>query len=214
VTVPQRPAGENASIDVVLNGAVLSEIMIDAIAQDPGSIGSILFAMTERSTPDLEGLADYMITKYSNGSGMSEGVFYSMLCNEEHVFALPDEVNRDGTAYWQWFGSPELADVPEANIDFCNHWPAGSPSPIENEAVVSDIPALLLVGEFDPLTPPDLAKSTRHNLRNSFGFEFMNAGHGLAISHFCARNAISAFLDRPGERPNAICLGGTIAREF
>jgi pimeloyl-ACP methyl ester carboxylesterase len=156
-----------------------------------------------------------MIEKYSDGSYMSEGVHHSVLCNEEYAFAPPEELERDSAAIWRWLSLPELADMPEANDNFCNYWQAGSPSAVENEAVVSGIPVLLLAGEFDPLTPPDLAKSTRHNLHNSYGFEFMNGGHGLAISHLCARTAISAFLERPAERPNAICLvAPTIAREF
>lgn len=215
VTVSQRPTGEDRTIDVVFDGGLVSEIMIDAIAQDPGSISSVFLVLLDKSPTSLEGLADYMIVKYSNGSNVSEGVFYSVLCNEEYAFTPPEELEKDSAAYWQWLSLPELADMPEANANLCNYWQAGSPSPVENEAVVSDIPTLLLAGEFDPLTPPDLAKSTRRNLQNSYGFEFMNAGHGVAISHYCARDAISAFLDRPAERPNAICLvAPKIVREF
>ena len=65
--------------------------MVDAVAQDPGNIGNVFLAMSERSPKYLEGLADYMIEKYSDGSYMSEGVHHSVLCNEEYAFTPPGE---------------------------------------------------------------------------------------------------------------------------
>ena len=214
VTLHQRPAGEDAAIDVVVDGIMLNEIMIDTVAADPGSINYLLGSIQDKAPTALDWLADYMINKYGSGYGVSEGVFYSVLCNEEYPFADPAEIERDLAAYWQWVGITDVEHLPKDNANFCRHWLQGVPLSIENDPVVSEIPALLLAGEFDPLTPPEFAKATRDNLKNSFGFEFPDSGHVVAMSSICARSVVSAFVDNPAARPAPACLKWARVREF
>ena len=40
----------------------------------------------------------------------------------------------------------------------CDIWGAGTADPIEDKAVVSSIPTLVVAGQYDPITPPSWGK--------------------------------------------------------
>ena len=64
----------------------------------------------------------------------------------------------------------------------CDRWNDRPTDPIESEAVVSDIPTLLLSGQFDPTTPPRWADLAAETLSNSYSFVIPMAGHGCCCS--------------------------------
>jgi hypothetical protein len=39
-------------------------------------------------------------------------------------------------------------------LDICGFWPTLMPDAVENQPATSDIPALVLAGEYDPVIPP------------------------------------------------------------
>jgi pimeloyl-ACP methyl ester carboxylesterase len=81
-----------------------------------------------------------------------------------------------------------------------------APDPVENMPVVSDIPALVLSGEFDPITPPEWGRAVAADLSNSFFFEFPTVGHGVIRSDTCARDMALAFLNDPTTEPDSSCM--------
>ncbi|NIT65351.1 MAG: alpha/beta hydrolase, partial [Gemmatimonadetes bacterium] len=60
----------------------------------------------------------------------------------------------------------------------CELWQSGAADPVENQAVSSDIPTLVLGGEFDPITPPQYGRQAAATLPNSFFFQYPGLGHG------------------------------------
>ena len=82
----------------------------------------------------------------------------------------------------------------------------GEADPDFRTAVQSDVPTLILVGEFDPVTPPEWADVAAEGLSHASVFVFPAVGHGVLDSHVCASDLVRAFLDRPqAPRPPA-CL--------
>jgi pimeloyl-ACP methyl ester carboxylesterase len=78
---------------------------------------------------------------------------------------------------------------------------------VQNQAVTSSIPTLILVGEFDTATPPQWARLTGQTLSNSFLFEFPGAGHSLLTTTDCSVDIITEFLDEPDTEPDRTCIG-------
>ena len=68
--------------------------------------------------------------------------------------------------YPQFAGSLRTRIVGGPGAEFCQEWDSGQAGPIENEPVVSDVPTLLLAGEFDPITPPAWARQAAETLTN------------------------------------------------
>jgi pimeloyl-ACP methyl ester carboxylesterase len=88
----------------------------------------------------------------------------------------------------------------------CRYWDSGQAPPAFRKPVVSDVPALLLAGEFDPVTPPEWAELAVRNLRHGELFVFPGIGHGVLDSHHCAVELVRAFLADPnaGEAPKCL----------
>jgi Tol biopolymer transport system component/pimeloyl-ACP methyl ester carboxylesterase len=130
------------------------------------------------------------------------GMHYSVWCREEVAF----ESREEALAF--------AADLPSVFSDLfadaydwavCAAWEAGVADPIENEAVVSDIPTLVLSGRYDPVTPPAWGRMAAETLAHSFVYEFPNTAHGAIRSNRCALEIGLQFLDDPTVEPDASC---------
>jgi TAP-like protein. len=131
-------------------------------------------------------------------------MYLSVQCCEELSFSDPEELASACDEY------PRLQSM---YYDTCNPdegilalyeiWNVTEAAPIENEPVISDIPALVLAGEYDPITPPAWGRMVAENLPNSFFFEFPGVGHGAAGSgEECPLNIALEFLSDPTTEPD------------
>lgn len=87
----------------------------------------------------------------------------------------------------------------------CDRWRENPVDPIEDEPVVSDIPTLLLSGQFDPATPPRWAGLAAETLSNSYSFVIPMTGHGVGVSTACGRTIMEKFLTSPTTNPVSPC---------
>lgn len=147
-----------------------------------------------------------------NTDFFSIGMQYSVQCNEENSFSEPGA------------GAAAAADYPDIGEAFangavvdeeiCGFWGAGTANPIENEAVSSDIPTLILSGEYDPITPPAWGLLVGEGLNDDYFFEFPGLGHGVSISGDCPLSVTQAFLDDPTTEPDTACIAEMGGPEF
>jgi len=134
----------------------------------------------------------------------SEGLFYSVECYEE----LPFNSLQEAAALEAGNRSPLLPYLrPETGsvFDVCEIWNVGRPPAVENQPVRSNIPTLVLAGQYDPVTPPAWALSAASYLPNSFYYEFPGVGHGV-VETACGMQLIADFLNNPRTAPNAACI--------
>jgi hypothetical protein len=133
---------------------------------------------------------------------------YSVQCNEEVSFITAEELDEVYKAYPELQGIfYDLADTEESICATCQNWESGEADPIENEPVYSDIPTLILAGEYDPITPPSWGQIAAETLPSSYYFEFPGVGHGTSVSgKDCPVNIALAFLDDPTSQPDTTCL--------
>jgi pimeloyl-ACP methyl ester carboxylesterase len=139
------------------------------------------------------------------------GMRYSVWCREEAAFESEDEALALAAELPPVFGDL-FADA--FDWDVCASWQAGIADPIENEAVVSDIPTLVLSGRYDPVTPPAWGRMAAQTLRNSFVYEFSITAHGAMRSNRCALEIGLQFLDDPTTEPDASCLDALGGPDF
>jgi pimeloyl-ACP methyl ester carboxylesterase len=72
------------------------------------------------------------------------------------------------------------------------------------KTVASDIPTLLISGDFDPVTPASNANIVAEKLRNNQHFVFKNNGH-VPING-CFFRLAKQFLDNPTEKLDGSCV--------
>jgi hypothetical protein len=85
-------------------------------------------------------------------------------------------------------------------------WSVKQADPSVKQPLVSDIPTLVLEGEFDPVTPPEYGRLVASYLPNSTFYNFPNAGHNVVTTVECARQAARAFFDDPTNTPKVACM--------
>ena len=85
---------------------------------------------------------------------------------------------------------------------------------MEDQPVVSQLPALILSGEYDPITPPAWGRLAAETLDHSFFYEFPGIGHGVMRSNECGLEIGLSFLDHPTVAPDATCIDGLTGPEF
>jgi len=88
----------------------------------------------------------------------------------------------------------------------CQMWGAAPPDPKENAPVSSDVPTLVLSGEYDPITPPSWADTAAATLRHSEVYHALGTGHAVITRGACPRKLIATFLDNLTANSAAACL--------
>lgn len=84
----------------------------------------------------------------------------------------------------------------------------------EYAPVSTDIPALIVAGEMDPITPPPLAKAILPGFSNGTYVEFPFTGHGPLRSVECGGDLLNLFYDDPTAAPDLSCVDEMEAPEF
>lgn len=92
------------------------------------------------------------------------------------------------------------------HFTMCEAWGLEAADRIESVAVTSDVPALVLAGGYDPVTPPAWSESTANALEHSFFYEFPHVGHGVMRSTECGLSMGLQFLDDPDSEPDTTCI--------
>ncbi|MGB0387002.1 MAG: alpha/beta fold hydrolase [Ardenticatenaceae bacterium] len=178
-------------------------------------IPSLPQLITEIEGGDYATLSALLSSFLINGEFFSMGMQYSVQCNEENVFTDEAEVIAAAEKH------PELSPLFVNSINFgppalevCDLWGAGSADAVENEAIRSDIPTLILAGEYDPITPPAWGRQVNSHLSNANMYEFPGTGHGVSSSGECAVELVESFLADPEGEPDASCLTTVTSPEF
>jgi pimeloyl-ACP methyl ester carboxylesterase len=131
------------------------------------------------------------------------GMRYSVWCNEEFPFEDPTKISDRS------FLPPNLQHLTIETMppEICGIWPRGTPHPIDNEPVQSDIPVLIASGQFDPDTPPQFGRQVTKSLPHSFHIIFPGESHLPLFTYGSGKTIVQDFLDAPEVRPGKDMVG-------
>jgi len=128
------------------------------------------------------------------------GMQFSVLCSEDAPRIEPGSVERE-TA-----GTFLGAEMAELRLKPCEFWPRAQMDPAYYVNSPSDIPALILSGELDPVTPPSWGQLVASQWKNSRHVAVPATGHG-AVSSGCVMKLITQFLnDGNASKLDASCV--------
>jgi pimeloyl-ACP methyl ester carboxylesterase len=137
---------------------------------------------------------------------VSQGMQVAVQCNEDATFARAREFV---TARDQHRAAAGLAFSPlfhESFLEICAAWGLTATDRAENAGVRSEVPALLISGEFDPITPPENAREAARTLGRATQLVVPRGGHTAGLLSPCARATMVRFLDAPQRTPDTSCL--------
>ncbi|MFT5194725.1 MAG: pimeloyl-ACP methyl ester carboxylesterase [Cellvibrionaceae bacterium] len=129
--------------------------------------------------------------------GDAQGMYNSVMCHDEFAFADIDTADAytANNVPDQLYTGLFLGTVDQFST--CDVWDVGSAEAYVDAAVVSDIPTLVLVGEFDTATPPVWGELTVETLSNGILAQIPSAGHSLVSTNDCAISLMDAFFNNP-----------------
>jgi len=90
--------------------------------------------------------------------------------------------------------------------ELCNAWQPVWASPEIFKPVVSNVPVLILAGEYDPVCPPLFGEITSKTLSKSTLIIVPSASHAAIHADDCLRKIADDFLLRPKLKPNFVCV--------
>ncbi|HEX3250084.1 MAG TPA: alpha/beta hydrolase [Pyrinomonadaceae bacterium] len=122
----------------------------------------------------------------------SNGMYLSVTCAEDLPWIKPGEGER--MAANTFLGDYRLRQQREA----CALWPRATIEPDYSQAVRSDVPALILTGEWDPVTPPSNGENAAKALKNSLHIVVPHGAHGFGGLEGieCVDNIVAEFIER------------------
>jgi pimeloyl-ACP methyl ester carboxylesterase len=199
---------EERTVTVWMDGDVFMDAIHGSLYRTD-AIPWIPMMIYEVSRGNPEGIGVPLEVAYDRDP-VSTGMYYSVMCREEVVFEAYEDALARAAAL-----PPQLVEHFAAfAFTLCESWRSGQASPVENEPVVSDIPTLVLTGQYDPVTPPAFGQLAAESLANSFFYEFPGTGHCPSFSNSCALDIVLAFLDDPGKEPDASCTEKLAGPDF
>jgi pimeloyl-ACP methyl ester carboxylesterase len=132
-----------------------------------------------------------------------EGQHLAYICKEELPFESKARLAA-GAA-----GDP-VAEVLVPSLsrlfDVCGAVNSGAADPVENQPVITSIPALFVAAEIDPGCPPPLTEAAARGYANSQVVIVTNATHGVINASPCTQRMARDFLRDPSKPVDRTCL--------
>lgn len=193
------------SYDVALDGDSLMVLLFEFLyyTEVIPSLPQILYQASEGSYGSAARLLGVAL---ASEEAVSRGMHFSTQCHDELGFsslkqfeAALDEV-------------PELKGLFEDSVagtlgyEICEGWQSGQADSAVTEPVTSDIPTLIMAGEYDPITPPDWGRHAAETLANAYFFEYPGVGHAASLVAGCPPDMMIAFLEDPASAPDDACI--------
>jgi pimeloyl-ACP methyl ester carboxylesterase len=138
--------------------------------------------------------AQFLLASREYGEVLALGMHNSVVCTEDVPFYDPRSIDRARLAR-TFLGTAQL----DALAAVCRVWPRGVLDPDLHAPLASDVPALLLSGGDDPVTPPRYAAEAARGLSNSLSVVLAGFGHGQLTAP-CMDRVLAEFLERAAVR--------------
>lgn len=180
--------GEESEMDVkrsTITGGIFGALYNSKTA----SLLPLLITRAEQG--DFSGFLALQATGGGIESNMAEGMHFSVVCSEDAPRIATAELEQEASGT---FVGSEMA---RWRMKVCSFWPHGEVDPTYYENAPSDVPALVLSGELDPVTPPVWGQQVASVWKNSKHIVVPGTGHGALFSG-CTMKLMNQFLDEGG----------------
>ena len=139
----------------------------------------------------------------------ANGMYLSVTCAEDLPWIKPGEAERNGVD--TFLGDYRARQQRAA----CEIWPRAEIPKNYAEPTKSKVNALILTGQWDPVTPPAYGDSAAKHLPNSLHLVIPQAGHGFGglTGGDCIQNLVADFIDRGTTNGLDMSCVKTIRRE-
>ena len=213
VKIDVKIPGKNKTHTVTFTGRLLVEILFELLYDSEviPVLPALLDATYREKYDLLKQLLPSVIFPYANpagpGKAFSDGMYYSVECAEQVQFITLDEAKAAAKDVM-----PEIRDVfltdEHSLLNVCYGWGVKKGLPVEKLPITSDLPTLVLAGQFDPITPPSNGLSTTKTLSHSTFVEFPGLAHttlSTVPATRCVTGIVESFLENSLSKVDMSC---------
>ena len=178
--------GEPHSLNVTYSHFALA---LRLMSYAPETAATIPLLISDAAVGNLVPIATTAVTVIDDLlEALNYGMHNAAVCTEDAPFLERSRIDMDalGDTY---LGTAQLEQITE----MCSLWPQG---PIDSDfkaPLESDIPTLVLSGEFDPITPPEYAERVLKTLTNAVHVVAPGQGHGV-VGRGCVPQLLGDFV--------------------
>jgi pimeloyl-ACP methyl ester carboxylesterase len=193
------------SYDVSLDGDSLMGLLFEFLYYTDviPSLPQIIYQISDGSYGSAARLMGVLL---ASQEAVSRGMHFSTQCHDELAFSSPTQFDAALDEVPELKGLFEDSVAGTLGYDICAGWQSGRADPSVQDPVTSDIPTLVMAGEYDPITPPDWGRHAVETLANAFFFEYPGVGHAASLVAGCPRDMTIAFLEDPTAAPDDACI--------
>jgi pimeloyl-ACP methyl ester carboxylesterase len=204
VTLRLTAAQGHGTYPVAITGASFTEVVMEALysASYIPLIPRLIVDTAQGRYGLLLQAAQALIV---SAQSQSKGMYFSMMCADDQASSSPAKIARSARALPATIRSAVVAAVTD-ELTRCRIWHVASVSARNRQFFSSNIPTLLLEGEFDPRTPPSGAVAMAKHLRHSYYFLYPGLGHGVVSTGTCPGLMVAIFLEVPTHKPVSSCI--------
>ena len=168
------------------------------------------FVIEEIYAGNLSVITPLAQTRFASMFNTPLGIYYAVECAEEYPF---NDMEYQQIAAQKYTGLENFLPTP-SDPYICEAWNAQPVDTSFREPVVSDIPTLILSGEYDAVTPAAFSQQTDSRLGNAVHVNIPGLSHSVMDVDSCARQMAAAFIASPESFSTTICQLGNEALEF
>lgn len=186
--------GEFESITMTREYAVIALRMFSYAPETMGLI-PLMVSLANHDQPETMAYQAQMMMNSLN-QGLNNALEISVSCAEDVPY-MPKETNQTNSLF-----GDDLFELMHAR---CELWDSIAVDPSFKEPVESDIPTLLLSGEYDPVTPPAFAEKAMQTLSNAQHLVAEGQGHIIG-TRGCMPKILTAFIKDPETELDTACM--------
>jgi pimeloyl-ACP methyl ester carboxylesterase len=165
-------------------------LRLSIYSAEPTALLPLLLHETTSSKDFAHIATQYLLLSRSYTDVIAVGMNNTVACTEDIPFYDPKRVERSVLEH-TFLGASQL----DALLAVCKIWPHGPIDPDFHAPLHSDVPALLLSGSDDPVTPPEYGEEARRGLSNSLHVVLKDFGHGQLAAP-CVDRVMEQFIER------------------
>jgi pimeloyl-ACP methyl ester carboxylesterase len=207
VNIDHPRTGE--AVTVYLTGDDLVLGVFNAL-RDVRLIGYLPFVIEEIYAGNMSVITPLAQNGFASMFNTPLGIYYAVECAEEFPF---NDMERQQIVAQGYTGLENFLPTP-SDPSICAAWNAEPVNASFREPAASDVPALVLSGEYDAVTPAVLSQQTASRLKNAVYINIPGLSHSVMDVDACARQMAAAFIDSPEMFSATICQPGNEALEF
>jgi pimeloyl-ACP methyl ester carboxylesterase len=177
-----------AEVDVNVKRRTISNILFASLYSP--QMAALLPLLIERAEKgDFQGFLALGAPGDALADNIALGMQFSVLCSEDAPRIESGSIERETAG--TFLGS----DMADWRMKICAFWPRGQVDPAYYDYTQSDVPALILSGELDPVTPPSWGQQVASHWKNSRHIVAPGTGHGV-ITSGCVMKLAREFLNK------------------